>query len=65
MLHVSELGREFFSLDDGAVAFVGSDTGQVFQMGDSVQVYISQADIENGRVNLKRVYRRKGRDHVR
>ena len=65
LLHVSELGREFFSLDDGAVAFVGSDTGQVFQMGDSVQVYISQADIENGRVNLKRVYRRKGMDHVR
>lgn len=65
LLHVSELGSEFFSLDDGAVAFVGSDTGQVFQMGDTVQVYISQADIENGRVNLRRAYRRKGSDHVR
>ncbi|MDA1029914.1 MAG: ribonuclease R [Proteobacteria bacterium] len=65
LLHVSELGSEFFTLDDGAVAFVGSETGKTFQLGDIVEVYISQADIETGRVNLKRAYGQRGRKNVR
>ena len=65
LLHVSDLGSEFFTFDDGAVSFVGSETGKTYQMGDIVEVYISQADIETGRVNLKRTYGRRGRKNVR
>jgi ribonuclease R len=65
LLHVSDLGSEFFTFDDRAVSFVGSETGKTYQMGDIVEVYISQADIETGRVNLKRTYGRRGRKNVR
>ena len=65
LLHVSELGNEFFNLDDGSVSFTGSETGATYRLGDSVPVYISEANVETGRVTLKRAHQKKGRRHVR
>ncbi|MDA0237560.1 MAG: ribonuclease R [Proteobacteria bacterium] len=65
LLHVSELGNEFFYLDDGSVSFTGSETGATYRLGDSVPVYISEANVETGRVTLKRAHRGKSRRHVR
>ncbi len=64
LLHVSELGNEFFHLDDGSVSFTGSETGAMYRLGDGVPVYISEANVETGRVTLKRAHQGKGRRHV-
>ena len=54
LLHVSELGHEFFYLEEGGVAFKGENSGKTYFLGDSVSITIRDADIETGRVTLKR-----------
>lgn len=52
MVHVSELGEDYFNYRADLLAMVGERSGVRFGMGDSVTVKVARADLETSKIDL-------------
>ena len=52
MIHVSELGEDYFQYREDLMAMIGERSGVRFDVGDRVQVKVARADLETSRIDL-------------
>ncbi|MDK4534706.1 ribonuclease R [Kingella kingae] len=52
MVHVSELGEDYFNYRADLLAMVGERSGVRFGMGDTVTVKVARADLETSKIDL-------------
>ncbi|QMT31121.1 ribonuclease R [Alysiella filiformis] len=52
MVHVSDLGEDYFNYRADLLAMVGERSGVRFNMGDTVTVKVARADLETSRIDL-------------
>ncbi|NRA41567.1 MAG: ribonuclease R [Pseudomonadales bacterium] len=52
LVHVSNLGDDFFHFDQATQRLTGERSHQVFQLGDKVAVQVSKVELEDRRVHL-------------
>jgi ribonuclease R len=52
MVHVSELGNDYFQFDASRHQLIGERTGRRFRLGDRVQVKLARADLETTRLDF-------------
>jgi ribonuclease R len=52
LVHVTELGRDYFHLDAARHALVGERTGRVFQLAERVRVTIVRVDLDTTRIDF-------------
>jgi ribonuclease R len=52
LVHVSELGADYFQFDPIKHQMLGERTGQRFRLGDRVQVKLVKADLESNRIDF-------------
>ena len=55
MVHVSELGTEYFQFNDAMHELRGERTGMRYRLTDSVQVQVSRVDLEARRIEFRLV----------
>lgn len=55
MVHVSELGTEYFQFNDGMHELRGERTGIRYRLTDSVQVQVARVDLEARRIEFRLV----------
>jgi ribonuclease R len=53
MVHVSELGSEYFQFNDAGHALVGERTGTRYCLTDSIRVQVSRVDLEARRIEFR------------
>ncbi len=53
LVHVSELGQDYFHFDVTAHAMVGERSGKRFRLADRVQVQLVRADMETNRIDFR------------
>jgi ribonuclease R len=52
LVHVTELGRDYFHFDAGRHAMVGERTGRVFQLAGRVRVGVARVDLETTKIDF-------------
>jgi ribonuclease R len=52
MVHVSEMGDDYFELDEDKYALVGSNTGKTYTLGDEVKVKLEDVDVDNREIDF-------------
>ena len=52
LVHVSELGQDYFHFDPAKHWLLGERTGQRFRLGDRVRVKVVRADIETSKIDF-------------
>src|SRR5574344_202449 len=52
MVHIANLGNDFFNFDAEKCALVGDRTHFVFKVGDAIDVIIDSVDTETGHINM-------------
>jgi ribonuclease R len=52
LVHVTELGRDYFHFDAGRHAMVGERTGRVFQLAGRVRVKVARVDLETAKIDF-------------
>ena len=52
LVHVSELGEDYFQYDSLKHQMLGERSGQRFRLGDRVRVRLVRADLESGRIDF-------------
>ena len=52
LVHVSELGDEYFQFDSAKHQMLGERTGRRFRLGDRVRVTLVRSDLETGRIDF-------------
>lgn len=52
LLHISNLGRDYFHLDTIHHRLVGENSGKVYQLGDRLEVRLDSVDITEKRIEL-------------
>ena len=52
MVHVSELGQDYFHFEPAKHQMLGERTGQRFRLGDRLRVKLVRADLETGRIDF-------------
>jgi len=52
LVHVSELGEDYFKYDNVKHLMLGERSGQRFRLGDRLQVRLVRADLETGRIDF-------------
>ncbi len=52
LVHVSELGEEYFQYDSVKHQMLGERTGRRYRLGDRLQVKLVRADLETGRIDF-------------
>lgn len=55
LLHISNLGREFFHYDDARRELVGNESGRVYKMGTRLTVRVDKVDLRERRAFLQHV----------
>ncbi|MFA6311392.1 MAG: ribonuclease R [Sterolibacterium sp.] len=55
LVHVSELGADYFHFDEAGHVMVGERTGKRFRLADRVRVKIMRADLETNKIDFKLV----------
>jgi ribonuclease R len=55
LLHISELGSDYFQFQPASQALVGERSGRRFALGDSLQVVLRDAQPEQGKLDLQLV----------
>ncbi len=53
LVHVTQLGNEYFNYDAAHHRMVGDRTRTVFRLGDSVEVRVVRVDVETKRIDLE------------
>lgn len=52
LLHVTELGNDYFNFDKARHAMVGERTGVQYRLGDRLRVKVSRVDLETTRIDF-------------
>ncbi len=65
LVHVSELGEEYFQFSDAAHELRGERTGLRFRLTDEIEVQVSRVDLEARRIEFRLVPRTGYRELVR
>jgi ribonuclease R len=52
LVHVSELGHDYFHFDEKSHAMVGERTGKRFRLSDRVRVKLMRADLETNKIDF-------------
>jgi ribonuclease R len=52
LVHISELGADYFHYDPPRHQLLGERTGQRFRLGDRIQVRLVRVDLERGRIDF-------------
>ena len=52
LVHVSELGEDYFQYDSVKRQMLGERTGKRYRLGDRLQVRLVRADLESGRIDF-------------
>ena len=52
LLHISELGSDYFQYQPASMSLVGERTGRRFRLGDELRVRLTEAIPEQGRLDL-------------
>jgi len=52
LVHVTELGRDYFHFDAGRHAMVGERSGRVFQLAGRVRVSVARVDLETTKIDF-------------
>jgi len=52
LVHVSELGADYFQFDNIKHQMLGERTGQRFRLGDRVRVKLVRADLESNKIDF-------------
>ncbi len=55
LVHVSELGTDYFHFDDKAHAMVGGRTGKRYRLSDRVRVQLMRVDMEQNKIDFRLV----------
>ncbi len=55
LVHVSELGADYFHFDESGHVMVGERTGRRFRLADRVRVKLVRADLETNKIDFKLV----------
>jgi len=53
LVHVSDLGRDYFHFDEKAHAMVGERTGARFRLADRVKVQLVRVDLEQNKIDFR------------
>ncbi|MDE2599741.1 MAG: ribonuclease R [Rhodocyclaceae bacterium] len=53
LVHVSELGTDYFHFDDAAHAMVGERTGKRYRLSDRVKVQLVRVDLATNKIDFK------------
>jgi ribonuclease R len=64
MVHVSELGTEYFQFNEAAHELRGERTGRRFRLTDELHVQVSRVDLEARRIEFRLVQRVGFRDVI-
>ncbi|NDP42137.1 MAG: ribonuclease R [Aromatoleum sp.] len=52
LVHVTELGRDYFHFDQGRHAMIGERSGRVFQLAGRVRVKVARVDLETTKIDF-------------
>jgi ribonuclease R len=52
LVHVTELGRDYFHFDAGRHALVGERSGRIFQLAGRVRVTVARVDLETAKIDF-------------
>ncbi|MBM3374224.1 MAG: RNB domain-containing ribonuclease, partial [Betaproteobacteria bacterium] len=52
LVHISELGKDYFQYDAGRHQLLGERTGQRYRIGDRMRVKIARVDLDNARIDF-------------
>jgi ribonuclease R len=52
LVHISELGKDYFQFDAAKHQLLGERTGQKYRLGDRVQVRVVKVDMENTKIDF-------------
>jgi ribonuclease R len=52
LVHISELGKDYFQFDAAKHQLLGERTGQRYRLGDRVQVRVVKVDMESTKVDF-------------
>ena len=52
LVHVTELGRDYFHFDAGRHAMIGERTGRVYQLAGRVRVTVARVDLETTKIDF-------------
>ena len=55
LVHVSELGQDYFHYDQGKHWMLGERTGKRYRLGDRVRIKVMRADIETSKIDFSLV----------
>jgi ribonuclease R len=55
LVHVSELGADYFHFDDKAHAMVGERTNKRFRLSDRVRIQLVRVDMEQNKIDFRLV----------
>jgi len=55
LVHVSELGADYFHFDESAHAMVGGRTGKRYRLSDRVRVQLMRVDMEQNKIDFRLV----------
>jgi len=55
LVHVSDLGTDYFHHDEAGHVMVGERTGSRYRLGDRVRVKVVRADLETNKIDFKLV----------
>lgn len=55
MVHVSQLGDDFFVFDQSSQSLVGQNRGQIFSLGDEVKIKVAGVNLEERKIDFELV----------
>jgi ribonuclease R len=55
LVHVSDLGRDYFHFDEAGHAMVGERTGRRFRLSDRIRVQLVRVDMEQNKIDFRLV----------
>ena len=53
MVHVSQLGDDFFVFDQSSQSLVGQNCGQIFGLGDEVKIKVAGVNLEERKIDFE------------
>ena len=53
LVHVSDLGQDYFHFDEKAHAMVGERSGRRFRLSDRVRVQLTRVDMEANKIDFR------------
>jgi ribonuclease R len=52
LVHITELGRDYFQFDRGRHALIGERSGRIFQLAGRARVRVARVDLETSKIDF-------------